>query len=219
MDAVRFTIEAPLASWAETGAQYRPTDLTPSWAAITGLVGAACGWARGDARLVQLAHDYGLIVHVKRTGQRLIDYHTIQSPHRPALKRKSPRTRAEELKAVDKTGSPHTTLSYREYVQDVRYVVAIAPLSGAQIVPASRIRDALSEPTYPLYAGRRSCLLGRLESELVDGERVEDWLPEATHWDARFQCDLDYSLVRERRDLLMRTVEPRRFSTRRECVR
>ena len=219
MEAATFDISAALASWSTTGTHYRPTDNTPSWSAITGMCGAAFGWQRSDEQLVQFAHDYAMAIEVQRPGDRLVDYHTVQSPHRPALKGQTPRTRREELEAVNPRGEPHTTPTTREYLQHVEYKIALASVSDNPVVTVDQLIVALRKPVYPLYAGRRSCPLGPILADKATGYSVEELLPDATHWDQRLKSRLPHSIIRERRDVLTRAGEPRRFAVRNEVVR
>jgi CRISPR system Cascade subunit CasD len=217
-EAVRLRIEAPLVSWSEAGVSYRPSGVAPSWSALVGMLGAALGWGRDDPRLLDLAADYAPALQVRQAGDRLVDYHTIQTPHRPALKGRRVRTRADELRlGRSASGDPHTTITRREYVMDARYDIVVVPLNDAPVADPGSLASALVRPVYPLSAGRRSCLLGWVPAEVVGGERVEDWLPQATHWDARLPSGLPCSVVTERRDLLA-ALAPRRFKVREEAV-
>jgi CRISPR system Cascade subunit CasD len=206
MNAVHFSIRAPLASWSESGAAYRPTDTVPSWSALVGLCGAALGWERGDPRLAEFAQDYAPAIR-SDTGERLVDYHTVQTPHRPTLQR-PPRSRAEELAAE----TVNTTVTRREYVQDVRYEILMVPVAEAPVVAAEALARALRHPRFTLYAGRRSCPLGRVPATVVESS-----LDGMTHVDTRL-ADLPWvvpSLIRERRDM---PVGWRKFAVRREAV-
>ena len=219
MEIATFDISAPLASWSTTGTHYRPTDNTPSWSAITGMCGAAFGWQRTNDCLVKFANDYAMAIEVRRPGERLVDYHTVQSPHRPALNGKTPRTRWEELQAINPRGEPHTTPTRREYLQDVKYKIALVRISDNPVVSVDQIIDALRTPVYPLFAGRRSCPIGPILAQKSNGQSIEEVLPDVTHWDQRLKSNLAHSLVRERRDLLIQADEPRRFAVRNEVVR
>ncbi len=219
MSAVIFTLSTPLASWAESGVSYRPSDFVPTWSALVGLVGAAFGWPRGDERLVRFATEFAPAFEVVRTGDRLVDFQTIQSPGRAVFKNKAPRTRHQEVDVAKEQGKLHTTITKREYVQDSVYKIALASLVEKPFIGMKDIIDALASPVFPLYAGRRSCPLGHVAAELSDGDAVNEWLPNVTHWDTRLVCEIEPSLTRERRDLLVKSAEPRRFSIRTEAIR
>jgi CRISPR system Cascade subunit CasD len=210
MQGVLFEIRAPLVSWAEGGAVRRTTDVVPSWSAIVGLLGAALGLPRDDVRLVSLSQDYALAVRVDAAGQRLEDYHTVQSPDAARARGARVQTRADELD----TGDVNTTITRREYIADARYTVLILSKVTTPAVDAKKLAAALCRPAFPLYAGRRSCLVGRVGAQVVHGTLAE-LLRDATHWDRSLPAPREPSLVRERRDQL---VGPRRYAIRLECV-
>ena len=182
---VRFTIAAPLASWGVGGATIRPTQLVPTHSAIVGLVASALGLARTDERQAELASAYARAVQTEHIGSRLTDFHTIQTPHRPAIKR-TPRTRAEELLATTPRGTPWTSITQREYIQDVRYIVVLWPIGEPLPWAPSQIVDALKHPRHCLYAGRRSCAFSDpLAPEVVQAKTLDEVLSgDRITWDA-----------------------------------
>lgn len=210
MDGVLFTIAAPLASWSTGGAAIRPTDSVPTWSAITGLLGAALGWSRIDERLVRIAEQYAMAVQVMNVGITVEDYHTVQAPDADAARRARANTRSDELLVSE----PNTTITRREYVPDARYKVLVLALTSTPIVAAPELAWSLAHPVYPLYAGRRSCLIGRIAADVVAGD-MDTLLPSATHWDSRLKTARTPSIVRERRDM---RVGARVFAARHECV-
>jgi CRISPR system Cascade subunit CasD len=183
---LRFVLEAPLASWGVGGATIRPSEMVPTHSAIVGLLASALGWGRDDERQAQLAESYARAVRTDRTGRRVTDYHTVQTPHRPAIK-VAPRTRAEELSAVEaSTGRPHTSITQREYLQDVRYTVVLWPLRGDPPRTPEELADALKRPMHALYAGRRSCPLSApVAPEVLSAESLDEVLSgDAITWDS-----------------------------------
>ena len=218
MRGVLIDLSASLASWSEGGAAYRPSDAVPTWSATVGLIGAAFGWGREDERLVRFASDFACAVLVEKSGHRMVDYHTVQTPHVPALKGHAIVTRLDELTHGVKPGEdrPHTTPTRREYMSDVRYRLLVAPLVTPPWVSADDIAAAVSAPVFPLYLGRRSCLPSEVIAEVVEAECVEDVL-HATHWDPRLPTRRTPMAVRERRDLLT-SLAPRRFDLRSEAM-
>lgn len=207
---VLFAIDAPLVSWSESGTALRPTDQVPTWSAIVGLIGAALGLSRTDNRLAQIALDYGMAVEIRRRGLLIEDFHTIQSPERSQSARIRASTRLQELSVE----SVHTTITRREYVTDASYSFLVVSLSDTPVFSPNEIANALGNPIFPLYAGRRSCPLGRINATIVKGE-MDEVLPKATHWDLRITTNRSPSLIRERRDL--RSVNST-YLMRRECV-
>lgn len=218
MKVVVLTLRAPLSSWSEGGVTYRPTDMVPTWSALVGLIGAAFGWARDDNRLVELAREYAPAVKVEKNGERIVDYHTVQTPHAPSLGNIAPLTRLDELERGRKVdGMVHTNITRREYVCDAAYAVAIFPTGPTPTPAAGEIVEALRNPVFPLYLGRKSCTPTHIEATVIEAAKVEDAL-DATHWDARLTTKLSATAARERRDQLL-SVSPRSFGLRRECVR
>lgn len=207
---VRFRLQTPLASWSESGAALRPTDNVPSWSALVGMIGAAFGWRRADGRLSQLATDYAMAVRIERSGERIEDYQTVQSPERSQADRLRASTRADELSVPN----VHTTITRREYVADAIYEILVLAVANTPVVTADEIRAAMLRPIFPLYAGRRSCALGRLAAVVVTGE-LDTLLPDATNWDSRLVTARAPSLVRERRDM---RVGANSYALRHECV-
>lgn len=208
MNALGFDLITPMASWGVGGNSIVPTMTVPTWSAIVGLMGAALGIDRDDNALTGLANDFALAVRVDLSGVRSADYHTVQSPSASQAKAIRPRTRAQELAYVDDL---NTTITQREYVQGAKYKVFVVQVTSSPAFALEAIVDALRDPVYPLYAGRRSCVLGRLDATIVGLEEVQT----ATHWDQRIPLNKQISMVMERRDLL---VGSRAFGVRHECV-
>ena len=215
-----FTLAAPLASWGVGGAARRPSEDVPTWSAVVGLLGAALGYARTDERLSRLAATYTLAVRVEREGERLWDYHTVQTPHEPALKGRAAGTRAEELQAVNPDGVPWTNISRREYIADGSWSVAVWPLTDHPDPSPEDLARALEEPVYPLYAGRRGCLLAApLRPQVKDAQHLAEVLEPTGRlcWDVRIPGGpVAAAQVRERRDLLL-SPSRRTFGVRQEA--
>ena len=208
MIALAFDLVAPMVSWGTGGNSIVPTESIPTWSAIVGMLGAGLGIPRDYDALTQLANDYALAVRVDRLGFRRPDYHTVQSPSASQVKTLRAKSRAQELAFVEDV---NTTITRREYVQDARYRVFVVQVAESPAIEIQAIMRALRDPVYPLYAGRRSCLIGRLDARLV----AADELLTSTHWDQRIPLKKPVSMVSERHDLL---VGKRKFGIRHECV-
>lgn len=206
----QFELKEPMVSWSETGAHVRPTETTPTWSAIVGLISAALGLSRNDERIAQISTDFAMAVEVIRAGSRLDDYQTIQSPDAKQSQRLRANTRLDELSV----STINTTITRREYVMDAHYRILVLACSEDPIFKPTEIVAALRNPKYSLYVGRRSCPIGSLHTELVSGN-IDSILPEATHWDRRLVSSRSPSLIRERRDLRLAGM---RYGTRMECV-
>lgn len=216
MNVISFEIRTPMSSWAVGGSSIIPSMSEPTWSAIVGIIGAALGLERGSEKLYQIASDYAMGISVTRSGIKEIDFNTVQSPESSAANKISPRTRAQELgfDGLDdlREAKIHTSIIQREYVHDGVFVVSIVQLSLAPVVSIDEIITALANPVFPLAAGRRSCVIGRLKAVKVS---FDDASGQFTHWDKRIPLDRTPSLIRERRD---QVIGNHRYSTRFECV-
>lgn len=156
MEHLVFRLYGPMASWGRVAVgQARHSDDYPSKSAIVGLLGAALGVVRDDhGSHAGLTNCYAQAIKVLKAGRRLRDYHTTQVPS----SRKNIRyfTRREEI--VHGKADLNTVLSNREYLTDAHVVVAIRARPDA-IYSLSALRDALLQPRYHLYLGRKSCPL------------------------------------------------------------
>jgi CRISPR system Cascade subunit CasD len=155
MTVLVLRLAAPLQSWG-TSSRFtrRNTDLVPSRSGIIGLLAAAKGVRRVDP-LADLL-DLRIGVRVEQPGQLLRDFQTARS----------------------RDGSEVMPLSYRFYLADAVFVVAIE--GDAALLDG--LRAALIRPAFPLYLGRRSCPpAGRLVEDIIDGDtlhalRIWPWL-------------------------------------------
>lgn len=152
-----FTLYAPVSSWGEIAVgEARGSWDRPSRSALLGLIGAALGITRDE----QDAHDaldtgYGVAVRLDAPGTPMVDYHTAQTVSASAVKKRRPLTRAELLAS----GELETILSRRGYRQDALATVALWPRAGARWL-LSQLADALRQPAFVLYAGRKANVFG-----------------------------------------------------------
>jgi CRISPR system Cascade subunit CasD len=172
MHALIFVVAAPLMSFGEIAVdERRGTAPRPTRSAILGVIAAALGWDRADARQQALSDGYDVAMRVDRPGRLLADYHTVQAPPTSAVRRRAggrPATRAEEL-AVGDLG---TKLTRRDYLVDAAFTVMVVARPSA---PASldAVAAALERPRWRLSAGRRACPLGLPPApRLVDAPTV-----------------------------------------------
>lgn len=145
------TLAAPLASFGEqAGNARRGSAERPTKSGLIGLLGAALGVRRADqAGQRALASGYALATRTWRPGGVMQDFHTFQS---------LPRNRQAETRADALRQKEHleTTLSTREYREDVLYEAAFVAETGAHW-PLTALRDALLAPRFVLSLGRKSC--------------------------------------------------------------
>lgn len=162
MSVVALRLAGPLQSWGVSSKFVRrDTGTVPSKSGIIGMVAAAKGIRRTDPleKLLQLR--FG--VRVDQPGQLVRDFQTEQRPKRGPGG------------TVNWTSLP---LSYRYYLSDA---VFLAVLEGpTELVTA--IDEAVRQPEFPLYLGRRSCppagpiALGVFDDDLETALRTRPWL-------------------------------------------
>ena len=148
-----FTLAAPMASFGGVApGEERVSWDRPSASALLGLIAAALGLKRSDEPAHEaLARNLRFAVRVEAPGHLLIDYHTSQTAPSPSDRRFA--TRREVL------GAPeiHTILSRREYRTDFLGTVVVALVGGE--ISLEDIADALRNPKFTLFLGRKSCPL------------------------------------------------------------
>lgn len=150
------------------GHSRRGSHRWPGKSAVLGMVGAALGIDRNDtAGQSSLATDYGVAVLVRSAGTLLIDFHTSQTI--PSAAARNPMSRKEALERATASGKLNTTITYREYRQDVTVDIAIDAKENAHW-SLSAIADSLRKPHYVLYFGRKACpLTDPLAPRIVSG--------------------------------------------------
>lgn len=180
-----FQLYGPLASWGDIAVgEYRPSYERPSKSAVLGLLAGALGVKRpntmGDASERQqaeeihqrMSQDYGFAVEMAALrrvrgkveespfpvlGRLLRDYHTVQRPP-AALIKKAKRpviTRRDELDFP--RDELATTVSTRDYRQDVYARVAIWTKTDPPVFGLSELGRALEAPAFTPYLGRKAC--------------------------------------------------------------
>jgi CRISPR system Cascade subunit CasD len=159
MKTLLWQIAAPTQSCGnEHARQDRPTDGHPRKPAILGMLGAARGMARSDLGHVALAQAIGFAVAVLRPGHRFTDYHTVLTPKAGQFFA----TRREEVAASD-----YTSETYREYLSDAYFLVAIWQKPEGQGADLDALARALENPVFELFAGRKSCSLSLPPAPMV----------------------------------------------------
>lgn len=153
-------LAAPLQSWGEISEfNERDTAPFPTRSGVIGLLAAALGRKRGDD-ISDLA-TLSLTVRADRPGTILRDLHTVGG----GLPASRTVTTAEGKK---RSGATATLLSHRYYLTDAAFTAAIT----AEAALLEDWADALRNPHWPPYLGRRSCppegplLLGLVDEPL-----------------------------------------------------
>lgn len=138
-------LEGVMQSWGEHSKwDYRDSASMPTKSGIIGLIGCAMGVKRGEKRLVELSEGLELAVRADRPGRGIVDFNTVQSM----------KLLNAQGKHRGKQGKYSTLVTYRTYLQDACFIVAIkGDLSLLQ-----EIEQALWHPKWPVYLGRKSCV-------------------------------------------------------------
>lgn len=163
-----FQLYAPLAAWGEEAVgEVRHTAKIPTRSAILGLLAAAQGICREEEEVLNNFNQrYHIAVRPLSSCERwLRDYHTVSMPRENKKYRYV--TRRDELRlAPDDLG---TIVTQREYRCDGYWHVAVSAKQDAS-VSLEDLRDALNNPHFPLYLGRKSCPLALpLAPRLLEG--------------------------------------------------
>lgn len=166
-------LDGPMQAWGtHTYEDFRPVNHFPTRSGLLGLIGACLGLDRQNrVALEQLAQSVEFTVRVDRQVNRLqqeilqpkeslklTDFHTVEAARR-----------------VDGSKGDYPILSYREYLHDAAFTVAVMEKPEASY-PLERLIQALRQPLYTPVLGRRSCPLARplLESgEVMETENAK----------------------------------------------
>jgi CRISPR system Cascade subunit CasD len=137
----------PIQAWADGPRavfETRRCGTVPSLSGVLGLIMAAMGAGRDDdemlARLAKCAGSFA--VRVDREGRKISDYHSVGGGEGRARVR----------------GAKEAVLTRRDYLHDAAFVAALG-FEDEEL--AARIDEALDDPTWLLYLGRKSCPLSR----------------------------------------------------------
>ncbi|MDA8312698.1 MAG: type I-E CRISPR-associated protein Cas5/CasD [Actinomycetota bacterium] len=153
MSVLALRLGGPLQAWGSSQRldTYRRTERFPTKSAVIGLVAAALGRRRSDAIDDLAALRFG--VRVDRPGEVLRDFHIVSSlfddKGRFAPGEGRLPTASGNYRSVEKS----TKVTERDYVADACFV---AGLEGDQDV-LDDLDEAVGQPVFPLFLGRRSC--------------------------------------------------------------
>ena len=175
-----FQIYAPLVSWGEiaVGGE-RQSSRYPSKSSVLGLIAASLGIKREEEkRLNDLAESLGIAVQLHSGGSVLKDFHTVQVPR--SKSKIEYHTRREELLGVDE--KDNAIISRREYRCDALSVVAVYLKDNVRVSKENEIittiqdiENALREPHFHLYFGRKSCVPGLpLDPKPIDATSLKE---------------------------------------------
>jgi len=126
---------------------HRRINHFPTRSAIMGLLGAAKGITRERfSELYDLSQQLKIAVQVNKSGEKMVDYHTVQAFRSPQGK-------------IQKGTKP----TYREYWCDSEYTFAIT----ADETVINTLIENVKNPEFGLFQGRKSCPLTRPLFEAV----------------------------------------------------
>ncbi|MCB0197466.1 MAG: type I-E CRISPR-associated protein Cas5/CasD [Anaerolineae bacterium] len=163
-------LEGPLQAWGERGRwSVRDTASEPTKSGVIGLVACALGY-HTDAQIRPLAEKTRMAVRCDAPGQLITDYHTVGGGY------DYPTLLTAQGKPKLSSGSPHTELTWRDYLCDASFLVA---LQSQDEVLIEQMAQALQHPVWPVYLGRKSCPPSR---PVFDGVGHFDDLEEALQW-------------------------------------
>ncbi len=144
-------LEGPLQSWGERAiGRSRGTASVPTKSGLMGLLGAALGLSRAalNRRLDEL-NSLAMAVRVDRAGHVAEDYQTVGA-------RIGVVAADGQVKKTPSTGEYEAIISPRDYLVDASFLVL---LRGNPAI-IEELADALRNPRWPLYLGRKRCVPG-----------------------------------------------------------
>lgn len=158
-DYLILKLEGPMQSWGgHTFEDSRPSELFPTRSGLLGLLAACLGYNRTDVDKQQaLAASLLFAVRIDNKPIKMVDYHTV----------KDARKEYQGLK------SNETIQTWREYLQDAKYTVAIW-LTDHASVTLDDLVAAINKPVFTPFLGRRSCPLVRplFESRITANDEL-----------------------------------------------
>ncbi len=138
-------LEGPLQSWGERARwSVRDSSPEPTKSGVVGLLACALGWSTDD-ELRTLADTLTMGVRCDRPGTPLVDYHTVVGGVMSA---------EGKVKRNANTHEPETVVSWRHYLSDASFLVAVQ-CQDADLI--ARLADAVQNPQWLIYLGRKSC--------------------------------------------------------------
>lgn len=158
MSTLLLRLAAPLQSWGENSKfeKVRRTNYEPTKSGVVGMIAAAFGRSRADS-----VQDLNLLrfgVRVDQQGQLIRDYQIVQTER-------------------------HTYVTDRYYMEDAVFIAGLESQSREEL---EKIQNALLNPVFPLFLGRRSCpvtlplCIGISENNLEDALKDAKWC--ASDW-------------------------------------
>lgn len=140
-------LEGPLQSWGERGRwSIRDSAPEPTKSGVIGLIACAMGINTNEP-IKTLSESLQMGVRIDRCGTRITDYHTIGGGA------DEPMLLTAEGKPKKSSGAPHTEISYRDYLCDASFLIALQ----GDPERIANIAQALQNPQWVIFLGRKSC--------------------------------------------------------------
>jgi CRISPR system Cascade subunit CasD len=140
-------LEGPLQSWGERARwSVRDTAPEPTKSGVVGLLACALGLS-ADVDLRELSRQVRLAVRCDKPGGALVDYHTVGGGS------ESPALLTAEGKPKKSSGKPHTEETWRSYLCDASFLAVVQ--AAPEVI--ARLAEAVQNPRWPIYLGRKSC--------------------------------------------------------------
>ena len=138
-------LEGVMQSWGEDSKwDHRASSHMPSKSGIVGMLACAMGLDRDNHSIVELENAITMAVRADRPGMMATDYQTVTG---------NPLLTAD---GKQRKGG-NTFISRREYLQDASFTVFLKVKERWK----NRITDALNDPVWPIYLGRKNCVPSR----------------------------------------------------------
>lgn len=154
MSTLLLRMSAPLQAWGyESKFETRRTSREPTKSGVIGLLASALGRSRDES--VQDLNELSFGVRVDHEGELLHDYHTV------------------------KLNESKIYVTHRYYLSDAVFLVG---LESDKEELLQKLNNAVLNPAFPLFLGRRSCpptlplSLGIRECSLLEALQSEPWL-------------------------------------------
>ena len=160
-------LEGVLQSWGEHAKwNNRDSSVMPTKSGIIGLLGCALGWGREDKRFLTLSSQLRIVVRADRAGRLISDFQTVS---------------AKKLMnaAGEQRQGGNTLVTNRYYLQDAFFTIFITGDKGL----LQKLEQALKEPKWPLYLGRKSCVPSRpvLDGSIREFETIDQAVSEVPY--------------------------------------
>lgn len=157
MSTLLLRLAAPMQAWgSDSKFEVRRTGREPTKSGVIGLLAAALGRKREDPIDDLCKLKFG--VRVDQEGQLLCDFHTARSVKQ-------------------------TYVTKRYYLSDAVFLVALESDDKDFLL---QLENAIKNPVYPLFLGRRSCpptlpiVIGMRDKSMMEALNHEPWL--ASEW-------------------------------------